>query len=294
MSLHLCDECTRPELTWRNFSHHPPVTACYLYNETHGISAEGYVAQETSFSPTSGVTVNQVGHAIVHLDKHDEHHMITLPTLNVKSILTGSPYPELSGTCHITSTSGYTSRISFEGKRILGAGKKNSCHAEVYRNDKPDEPIFEVRGQWNGSFTVHDCASEKDIETVDVNALEMTPLRVAPLDKQDPWESRRAWGHVIDGIEKKNVKIVSEEKNQIEEGQRHLRKQEQQEGAQWPRLFFRRRDEDAVASGLARAIGETLEVQRTDGIWRYVGREEADAKKPPFHEGCLPTGRTGS
>ncbi|KAI9660784.1 MAG: hypothetical protein M1831_003476 [Alyxoria varia] len=253
--------------------------------------AEGYVAQETGFSPSSGVTVKQVGHALIHLSRHDEHHLITLPTLNVKSILSGKPYPELSGTCHITSTNGFTSRIAFEGKKLFRAAtKKNSFHAEVFQNDKPDKSIYEVSGQWNGSFTVHDCASKNDIETVDVNTLDLTTLKLASIDQQDPWESRRAWVKVVEGIQKRDINLVSKEKNKIEEAQRAFRREEQEKGQVWPRLFFERKEHDDVASKLASALGESLSTDRTDGVWKFVGLDKADQLKPPYHDGLVPTG----
>ena len=220
--------------------------------------------------------------------------MITLPTLNVKSILSGSPYPELSGTCKIVGTSGLTSRISFEGKKLFGSSKKNSFHAELYHTRNPDKPVFEVTGQWNGSFKVHDCARKKDIETIDVDALELTPLKTAPLEKQDPWESRRAWSKVIEGIEDKNVKTVSEEKSKIEEAQRNLRRLEKGEGSTWQRLYFMKKADDPVARELAEAIGESLHEDRTDGIWRFIGLDRANEIRPPYRPGCLPTGRTSS
>lgn len=267
------------------------MTACYLYNQKHAISAEGYVAQETSFSPAHGVTVKQIGHAVIHLDSHNEHHMITLPTLNVRSILSGSPYPELSGTCHIVSTTGLTSRISFEGKKLFGTSKKNSFHAELYHTENPDEIIYEVTGQWSGSFKVHYRASKKDVETIDVNSLDMTPLKTLNLENQDPWESRRAWSKVIAGIEDQNIKTVSQEKTKIEEAQRGLRRQENAEGTKWPRLFFARKFEDSLAKDLAAVVGEPLHEERTDGVWRFIGLEKATRIKRPFHPDCLPTGR---
>ena len=237
--------------------------------------------------------MKQVGHALITLSSHDEHHLITLPTLNVKNILSGTPYPELSGTCHITSSSGFTSRIVFEGKKFLRAAtKKNSFHAEVFQNEQPDKSIYEVSGQWNGSFTVHDCTSNKDLETIDVNALDLTALKLAGIDGQDPWESRRAWSSVVEGVQNRDINLVSTEKSKIEEAQRALRREEQDKGQVWPRLFFERRERDDIASKLASAIGESLNTDRTDGIWKFVGLDKADKLQPPYHEGLVPTGHT--
>jgi hypothetical protein len=68
-------------------SHHPPVTACYLWNETHGIRAEGYTRQEITFN--GSVNIQQIGHAVLHIDAFDEDYLIPLPNIKVKGILTG-------------------------------------------------------------------------------------------------------------------------------------------------------------------------------------------------------------
>ena len=281
----------RTKLISEQVSHHPPVTACYLFNQEHGISAEGYVAQETSYSAAHGVTVRQIGHAVIHIQQYNEDHLMTLPTLGVKGLLSGSPYPELSGTCYITSTSGYTSKIEFEGKKMLGlSGKKNSVTAEVYHNDSPKKPIFEVSGQWNQSFTIHDCSAKKDIETIDVEKIELTPMMVAPVDQQDPWETRRAWSNVLAAIDKGDIKGVSNNKHEIEEAQRGLRKEEQQNNVEWPRLFYGRDKPDEARLILLKAAQEPLNEDRTDGFWRFKGVEHAESIKKPFHEGLMPTG----
>lgn len=71
-------------------SHHPPVTACYLWNEKHGVRAEGYTRQEITFN--GAVNIQQIGQAVLHLDAHDEDYLIPLPNIKVKGILTGYVY----------------------------------------------------------------------------------------------------------------------------------------------------------------------------------------------------------
>ena len=283
----------RTKLISEQVSHHPPVTACCLYNSQYGVSAEGYVAQETSYSATHGVTVRQVGHAVVHIDKYDEHHLMTLPTLGVKGILSGSPYPELSGTCYITSTSGYVSKIEFEGKKMLGlSGKKNAVTAELYHVNDPKKPLFHVSGHWNSSFTIHDCKAKKDIETIDIDAIELTSMIVPSVEEQDPWETRRAWRGVLKAIEAGDVKGVSNHKREVEEAQRGLRKEEEQKNVEWPRLFYQRSKPDDQRLKLLEMAGESLNDDRTDGFWRFIGPEKAQTVQKPFHEGLVPTGHT--
>lgn len=144
-------------------SHHPPVTACYLWNDKHGVRAEGYTrqvrispshaehvqqcadvwAQDIRFTGT--VNITQIGHAILHLDAFDEDYLIPLPNVKVTGILTGSPYPELQGSYSIICSNGYVAEVDFSGKRMFGlAGDKNHVTAAVYppQDKKHKEPIY--------------------------------------------------------------------------------------------------------------------------------------------------------
>lgn len=91
-------------------SHHPPITACCLWNDELGIRAEGYTRQKISFS--GSVHIEQIGHAILHIDAFQEDYLVPLPNVTVTGILSGKPYPELKGTYHITSSSGYVNLVS--------------------------------------------------------------------------------------------------------------------------------------------------------------------------------------
>ncbi|RMZ72577.1 l-asparaginase [Pyrenophora seminiperda CCB06] len=64
--------------------HHPPVTACYLWNNKMGIRAEGFTQQEITFS--GSVNIKQKGYAIVHVDKYDEDYLLPLPNIKVKGL----------------------------------------------------------------------------------------------------------------------------------------------------------------------------------------------------------------
>jgi hypothetical protein len=173
----------KTQLVSEQVSHHPPVTACYLWNDEAGVRAEGYTCQEISFH--GSVNIKQIGHAILHIDRFDEDYLIPLPDVKVKSILTGTPYPELHGTCHIVSSNGFISEIDFSGKGLL-SGKKNSVDATIYREGDKKHPIYTVSGQWNGNMTFVAVGSGTEIETIDVNTLKSAPMNVRNIDEQDP------------------------------------------------------------------------------------------------------------
>lgn len=176
---------------------------------------------------------------------------------------------------------------------MLGlSGAKNSVSASLYRTDAPDDVLFRVDGQWNGTMRVFAGSSDSPRESLDVDKLALAPLNPAPIEEQDPWETRRAWGSVFKAVAAGDVKGVAEHKGAIEEAQREMRRAEEREGRVWERRFFKQVDQDETARELAKAVGQDLETERTVGIWRFVGVEEAAGIRSPYHPGLEPTGPT--
>ncbi|CAJ2504559.1 Uu.00g119530.m01.CDS01 [Anthostomella pinea] len=287
------------QLISEQVSHHPPVTACTLYNKTHGVSSSGYVAQETTFSPTAGVRVQQIGHAIIRDEAHRESHLMTLPTVAVKGLVTGHPYPELEGTSYISSSSGFLATIEFQGKKTMGFGTKNSVRADLKNIRDGGKQLFEVTGQWNGRLIIKDCASGAVVEEFNVDEVPFTELKVKPAEAQSPWESRRAWKKVIEGVHTGDMHTTSDEKNKLEEAQRAFRAAEEQNGIEWPRVFFQHSNDSQEYALLAGIIPDEAvkkpDRKRTAGVWKFIGVERAEALlsegAPVYHNSLEPTGQ---
>lgn len=265
-------------------SHHPPVTACVAINKKHAITSTGYAAQETSFSPTSGVTVRQVGHALIHDRHHDERHLMTLPTIQVRGITTGQLYPELQGLSYISSSSGFLTKIEFEGKGTLGlTGTSNKVTAVVYERDGM-RPLYRIDGQWSGTMSIEDLQGNSPAETFHIDDIPLTDLTIAPLDQQTPWESRRAWSPVLDGIREGDLAKINEHKTAIEESQRRRRREEKEPGGTaWTGLFFERKaqleeEEAALLEAIPDPELREVDAARTAGVWGFVGIEAAGSR----------------
>lgn len=246
-------------------SHHPPATAYRIANKEHGVYLEGYNAQKASFAST--INVKQIGHAVYSIPAYNETYLITLPNLHIEGLIFGAPFVELNDKTYITSSSGFTAKIDYSGKGWL-SGKKNSFTATLYPTGKEKEIIYTARGQWNKSFDITE-GKHSVIGTYDAEASPTTPLTVAPIEQQDPMESRRAWQKVAEGIAVGDMDITGAEKTKIEESQRALRRQEQAEGRTWERRYFSKVESDDVLNQLAPAIGLLPEADKTGGIWRF-------------------------
>lgn len=248
------------------------------------MSLQGYNGQKASFSRT--ITVKQIGHAILHIDKYDEDHLITLPSLHIEGLWNGSPFVELDGKAFIHSTSGYTSKVDFSGRGWF-SGKKNTFAAKVYEDGKDSDVLYTADGHWTGQFEFKDGKGKKTVDSWDSGKEKTTKFSIADLDKQDPLESRRAWKKVADALNKGDNNTASQEKSRIENSQRELRKKEQAENREWERIFFTRTEADKKLSELCSKVGINVDADKTNGVWRFDGQKAKEAKSP-YREGVMP------
>lgn len=235
------------EMVSEQVSHHPPATAFRIWNDRHGVKLQGHIRPKAYFSTT--INIERKGYGIMHLDRFNEDHLFTMPKVHVEGLVTFNMTPELSAKSYIRSSSGYTSRIEYSSRGWL-KGKSNSFVAKLYRANDETNPLYVLEGQWSGSYTVKD-GKGKTLYTVDHDSLKRTPLQVAPLEKQHPLESRRAWKKVADAIEANDIFTVGHEKGKIENAQRALRREEKAAGQVWERRYFTRAVEDSIMQKLA-------------------------------------------
>jgi len=270
-------------------SHHPPVTACYLWNDRAGVRAEGFTRQEITFS--GSVNIQQIGHAVLHIDQYDEDYLIPLPNVKVKGILTGGPYPELTEPCTIVSSSGYVADVDFSGKKLLGfGGERNHVHATIHSTDdkKGKDPVFTVDGNWTETLSFKD-GSGNAVDTYQVGSAPATDFKSLPLEQQDPWESRKAWDGVISSINSGNMQGVADHKSELENAQRELRKKPETSEEHWKPLFFRKETGDPVAQRLLDVVGQKMDVAATCGVWKF-DRERWEKSERPWRADVTPRG----
>lgn len=235
---------------------------------------EGYNAQKASFSRT--IYVKQIGHAILSIPAYDETYLITLPNLHIEGLIFGTPFVELNDHTYITSSSGYTAKIEYSGKGWL-SGKKNSFTASLYPTNKEKDILYSISGQWTKTFDIVEGSSKKGtiIDTHDAEATPTSTLIVAPVEEQDPLESRRAWAKVAAGIAEGNMEVTGVEKTKIEVAQREMRAREKAEGRTWERRYFSQVEDDRTLNSLAHHINLNPEPDKTGGIWRFDGAKHS-------------------
>ncbi|KAK3385573.1 hypothetical protein B0H63DRAFT_433318 [Podospora didyma] len=265
-------------------SHHPPITAMHLADNANGIRADGYARVEMTFN--GAVNIRQVGHAVLHIDRYDEDYLIPLPDVKVRGFLSGCMYPEVIGTYTIVSSAGYVAEIRFSGEGLI-RGKRNAFEARIYRKADPTQrSIYEASGVWSDGWTVKDARTGAVLEKYEVDACENqpVPIDIAPVEQQDPWESRRAWGGVLAGMEDGDMRQVLAEKSRIEQAQRQMRANEKAREEKWePLLFKTQRGEDhETFHKLSEGMAPTWQLNhdKTKGVWRIDDRQVKNVQRP--------------
>ncbi|KAH6953668.1 oxysterol-binding protein [Ilyonectria sp. MPI-CAGE-AT-0026] len=262
-------------------SHHPPITAMHIASGEHGIRADGYGRVKMTYF--GNINIQQIGHGIIHIDRYDEDYLVPLPNVIVRGFLSACLYPEIIGTYTINSSSGYVSEINFSGTGIF-RGKRNSFEARVYHSDNPKKSCYELSGVWSEEWRIIDGKTGELLETYDVNGVENTPAQIdiAPVEDQDPWESRRAWRDVVSALEEGNYRAASIAKHKVEEAQRKRRSDEKKRGVTWKPLFFRSipGDEHEVFHRVAEGTSWQLLDAETKGVWRIDDKRLESLERP--------------
>jgi len=240
-------------------SHHPPITAYYLANESKGLSLQGHNAQKTSFS-SGAIIVRQVGHAVLSVklpSGSTEKYTITFPKLRIDGIWYGSPYIELTDTSYISSSTGYLATIEYKGKGYF-SGKAHSFKAVLNGPDASTVDTYE--GQWD---TVSH-AKDKSVFT-DVNGPK-EEVSVGALDEMNEWESRKLWKVVAKGIREGDFESASKDKSRIENEQRQRRKDEAAAGTPWELKHFVHVESDPDYAAVAKHF---VGVPATEDVYVY-------------------------
>ncbi|KAL6925419.1 hypothetical protein ACO0SA_000014 [Hanseniaspora valbyensis] len=224
-------------------SHHPPITAYSIFNDTNKISLQGYNQAKPTFS-SAMLSVKQFGHALLKIGDFNEY-LLTLPSLHIEGLIAASPYVELDGKSFIQGSFGHFAVIDFFGKGWM-SGKKNSFKCKIYNSksdyDCDEKALFVISGQWSGISTIYTGDDEKKKknpqEFYDASRIPVEQLQVKPIEEQNEFESRRAWKDVAAAIKEGDFNKIHQTKTVLEEAQRTLRKNEEESGNAWETRWF--------------------------------------------------------
>jgi hypothetical protein len=229
-------------LTCEQVSHHPPVSAFHIADEEAGVYVNGNTAQSTAFKLTGYVKVRQRGRVFVYLREYNEEITITLPDLDLCSLMTGSPYLQIVGETLMLSSTGWAADIDFIGTGMFGGGPRDRFNGVIFDNES-GQVHYDFWGNWKADSLIcpHGQYDEKrprgDILYSREQCTRVKP-RIRPLREQSDCESRRVWQQVTAALQDGRYDEANKAKEAIENVQRALKRERQERGQQWtPKLF---------------------------------------------------------
>ncbi|RUP44191.1 hypothetical protein BC936DRAFT_149813 [Jimgerdemannia flammicorona] len=227
--------------------------------------------QKSKFKGTS-IKVEQIGRATLHLLHPSETYIVTFPDLYIRSLFTGSPFLELSGTSSIVSSTGCVASLEFVSKPWF---KGEHHHIKGSVCNAAGKETHTITGRWNSVTHFTAVGSGKQQLLFDAEASPMAARVTAPVEQQDRLETHRLWGGVTAALRERNYSAANAEKNRIEEGQRLEKKEREMKGETWaPALFAFEADKESENEEEARmrkqakatsSIGGGLDI----GGWLY-------------------------
>ncbi|XP_055983567.1 oxysterol-binding protein-related protein 11 isoform X2 [Sorex fumeus] len=228
-------DCYAVRFVAEQVSHHPPVSGFYAECAEKKMCVNAYVWTKSKFLGMS-IGVTMVGEGTLSLLEHGEEYTFSLPCAYARSILT-VPWVELGGKVSVNcAKTGYSASITFHTKPFYG-GKLHRVTGEV-KHTLTNTVVCRVQGEWNSAleFTL----SSGETKYVDLTKLAVTKKRVRPLEKQDPFESRRLWKNVTDSLRESEIDKATEHKRALEERQRAEERRRAETGTAWKTKYFTR------------------------------------------------------
>ncbi|GAA5964053.1 hypothetical protein JCM3765_000883 [Sporobolomyces pararoseus] len=104
--------------------------------------------------------------------------------------------------------------------------------------------VAEMEGNWRGEIKWRKPGESKWTTLIDLVPLKVFPKQVAPLEDQDPLETRRVWSPVCEALYKKDWNAATREKQRIEQEQRDKAELRKKNGETYLPRYFEPEPED--------------------------------------------------
>lgn len=222
------EDGSKSEFLCEQVSHHPPISAFFFKNDK--LFIHGFVEPKTSFSLNS-VTTEMKGAFVIETEK--ERYTVKMPQVSVRGLVWGTQRVELWDEMVIE-------KQGSDLKAVLKFNNMVSVDGDIL---KGDEPIFQITGTVNDMVNIINLENDEQQILYEYKKLKVPELQVAPLEQQQPNESRKNWYHVTQALLKEDYELANQEKIKIEEAQKELRNQRTSE---WKPKYFRFDGEDWV------------------------------------------------
>ncbi|KDE05084.1 hypothetical protein MVLG_04524 [Microbotryum lychnidis-dioicae p1A1 Lamole] len=244
-------------------SHHPPISHFVLesrgpYGTVRCTGADQVSAKFTGTALKVFPGPRNKGLFLILPDRDDEEYQITHPTAVVTGLVRASPYATISECTYITQRGGpktsnkhYRAIISYPDEAWLSKAKF-LVEGVIYscEGDEGEEEFTKVKqvpvgrivatfnGCWRGQIRYTLTGQEDSKLLVDMVPLLVAPKSVAPIEQQDPLETRKVWDDVSQALLRKDFSTAGKNKRALEQRQRDNAEARKKSGEVYTPRFF--------------------------------------------------------
>eukprot|EP01018_Ginkgo_biloba_P038336 Gb_23064 [translate_table: standard] len=225
-------------------SHHPPITALHATNASQEIEMTWWQHPAPRFYGRS-VEATVHGQRILKLPAFGERYEMNCPKLSIRFF--PSPSTEWVGIVTVQcKESGLEATLCYKGKSLFGLkGSSTRITGKIFKTNFPAQHLYELDGNWDQTVMVMDIKSGKTSMLYDAKAT-ITKLKTPIVQNPRglaPTESSLVWSVVNECILRKDWSGAREAKKMVEEKQRNLARERENEGRSWSPKYFSRRED---------------------------------------------------
>lgn len=227
-------------------SHHPPITALHLRNDTLGFRMNSYTAPKPQFWGNS-LEVKLRGEIRIVLTNFDaEEYVITRPSIYMTGFLAGRQRLEFNGHsslfCH---KSGLGAEIEYKARGLMAI--RADVHGVSGRIFKlaNDETLFTIEGHWDKKVILTEVGTGRQSTLFEYGAVAVEKSMIAVLPAEDEEErtfSTRVWANCSAAIKRGNSPVANKEKQKVEAHQRRLEEARKANGIEWKWHYFKKQE----------------------------------------------------
>ncbi|CAN8072358.1 unnamed protein product [Agarophyton chilense] len=229
-------------------SHHPPITALHLHNDTLGFQLDSHTAPEPRFWGNS-LEVKLRGEIRILLSRFEhEQYVITRPYIYMSGFFAGRQRYEFNGTSTFKcSKTGLGAEIEFHRAKghLNVRADMNAVSGRVFKL-ATDQTLYTLDGHWDKKVNITCVSSKQQRVLLDYDAVVAEKSMVAiqpPLEDEEPSFSTRVWAECSEAINNGITSEANAQKRKVEDYQRRLKKERIANGVAWDYRYFVDRDE---------------------------------------------------
>lgn len=228
-------------------SHHPPISALHLRNDTLGFRMNSYTAPEPKFWGNS-LEVRLAGEIRIMLSNFDdEEYVITRPYIHMTGFLAGRQRLEFNGmSTLVCEKNGLGAEIEYNARGSLALrAEMNSVSGRIYEL-ATNETLYTMEGHWDRKVMLTDMKTKQQKTLFDYEAVLTDKSMVAILPPEEEEEqsfSTKVWAECSKAINGGDSAAASAEKRKVEDRQRQLKKERVAAGVEWKCHYFTKRQD---------------------------------------------------